>query len=169
MTWLARERDGLPNAKFAVLVFVTSLGSYMLLAGNLAWTEATAGVAVAAAVTGFATAWRLRQGRRIAPVLPPGRVLLGTLASLVTDTLRVGAALLAAPGARGAAGWQAFRPGSRSSRNAGRRALVTLLTSAAPNGIVLDLRPSAMPEVDNGLLLHRLVPAPPLSGADWPA
>jgi hypothetical protein len=91
---------------------------------------------------------------------------------LLTDTVRVGAVLvrtLAGRASNGVARWQAFHPGGRSAVDAGRRALVTVLTSAAPNGFVLDIRPSALPEADHGLLLHRLAPAPALTGRDWPA
>ena len=156
---------------FAALAFAGAFGFYLLLAGSLTWTELAAAVPVAAVVAAFMTVQRLRQDRPVTLIKPPAKVLLGTLASLVTDTGRVGLALLRAipESVGGKATWQPFHPGSRSPRDAGRRALVTLLTSLAPNGFVLDLRPSALTEADGGMLLHRLVPASPLSDADWPA
>ena len=153
-------------------VFAASFGFYMLLAGSLTWTEAVAGLGSAAAVAAYAVIQRREQERRLALRLPPVRALASTAKSLVTDTARVGLALvraLAGGPRRGEAEWQRFHPGGRSPAETGRRALVTLLTSAAPNGFVIDIRPSAAPEAEHALLLHRLAPARPLSGRDWPA
>ena len=156
---------------FAASAFAGAFGFYLLLAGRLAWTELAAAVPCAGTVAAFMAIQRLRQARPVSPGRPPAAMLLGTLASLVTDTGRVSLALLRAMlgPVGGEASWQPFHPGGRRPRDAGRRALVALLTSLAPNGFVLDLRPSALPEADHGLLLHRLVPAPPLRDADWPA
>jgi len=160
--------DRLRDTWFAVLVFGLSFGCYLMLAGNVSWTEGGAGLVVATATGGFVLTRRLQQRRPLALKLPPNRMLVGTLVSLVTDTARVGLALLGSR-SHGAASWQTFHPNGQNPSDTGRRALVTLLTSLAPNGFVLDLRPSALPEADHGLLLHRLVPAKPLSDADWPA
>ncbi len=158
-------------AWFALLSFGALLPAYLLLAGSLSWTESVAGVAAAGVSAGFMTIERLRGARGVMLPVPPGRWAASVLASLVTDTWRVGAALVGAlaGGMSGAESWQAFRPGGVRSSDAGRRALVTLATSLAPNGFVLDVRPSALPEAEHGLLLHRLAPASPVSGADWPA
>ena len=165
------ENDLVADGWFAAVAFAVMFGFYLLLAGSLNWTELAAAVACAAAVSAFMTLQRACQARPITLALPPARVLCGTLASLLMDSGRVGFVLLRAIGSRagGNASWQGFHPGGRNPDDAGRRALVTLLTSLAPNGFVLDLRPSALPEADHGLLLHRLSPAPPLSGKDWPS
>ncbi len=158
-------------AWFAVLTFAAMLPAYLLLAGSLSWTEGVAGVAAAGVAAGFMTIEWMRASRAVRLPAPPGRWVLGVLASLVTDTWRVGVALgrALAGGAGGTETWQAFHPGGVRPRDAGRRALVTIGTSMAPNGFVLDVRPSALPEAEHALLLHRLAPAPALSGADWPA
>ena len=156
---------------FAVLAFAGSFGFYLLLAGSVSWTELVAAVTCGLAVAGFMTVQRLRMTRPITLPRPPARLVLHTLASLLMDTGRVGFALLrvlVGP-VRGRADWQRFHLGGRNPRDAGRRGLVTLLTSLAPNGFVLDLRPSALPEADRGLLVHQLVPTPPLSDPEWPA
>ncbi len=88
------------------------------------------------------------------------------------DTWRVGRVLLRtlAPGqahaARTAPGMlqiQPFRRGSDDPAEAGRRALVTLGLSLAPNGYVVDFA------TGSGLLIHRLQPVPPQPDQDWPA
>ena len=158
------------NGAFTAAVFVASCGFYLLLAGTANRTELMAAVAVAGAAAAFAWARRRGRERAVALPIPPGRVLARTGLSLATDTARVGGVLLRALASRqaGSASWQRFHPGGRSPRDAGRRAIVTLGTSLAPNGFVLDVRPSALPEAGHGLLLHRLAPAPPCSDAGWP-
>ena len=167
-----RESEWIRGLLQAGLVFTISFGSYLLLAGDLTWTEVAAGTAVAGTVAGFTTVSRQCQARPLFVPLPPARVLAGTLASMAKDTARVGIALVGVSihgGLGGALSWQAFHPGGKSPRDAGRRALVTLLASLAPNSFVVDLRPSALPDADHALLMHTLATATPLSGKDWPA
>ncbi len=168
----ATARPWVGASRSAALAFAAALGGYLLLAGSLTWTEAAAALAVAGAVAGFVAMQTLRQDRPVAAPLPPPRALGAALASLAADTVRVGAALARAVAGRpgdGEARWQAFDPGADSAGDAGRRALVTVLTSLAPNGFVLDIAPSSLPEAGHAMLLHRLAPAPPLSGRYWPA
>lgn len=161
----------LSHGWFTAFVFAGAFGCYLLLAGSLTGTELAAAIVSAAAVAGFTTIQRLYQRRPLTLTRPPARLLLRTLAAFVTDTGHVGLALFRAlaGSTTGAATWQQFYPGGQNPHDAGRRALVTLFTSMAPNGLVLDLRPSALSEADAGLLLHRLVPASPLLNKDWPA
>jgi hypothetical protein len=154
--------------RLTVSTWIAALGCYFLLAGSLAWTEAIAAAPVAVAVAAFV--WRQdRLGKRIVALPPPRRALAAALATLVPDTLRVGAVLARALVERprgGEAAWQAFRAGGPDAIDAGRRAVVTVLASMAPNGFVLEF---AATGGDHGLLLHRLASAPPVSGEDWPS
>ena len=160
------------NIRTCLSAFGASLGGYLLLAGSLTATEWAAAIPVSVSIAAFATILRMRRDRVIALHVPPAAVLSASAWALAADSVRVGVVLLRAVAGRrpgGHASWQAFHPGGGSPADAGRRALVAMLTSVAPNGFVLDLRPSALPEADQGLLLHRLAPAPSLSGRDWPA
>ena len=99
---------------------------------------------------------------------PPPRAIVRPLAALVSDTGRVGLVLLRALARRPAAAVggpspQPLRGAEGSRSDAGRRALVVLGSSLAPNGYVLD---GSWPE--QTLLLHRLSPAKPETDPDWP-
>jgi hypothetical protein len=59
---------------------------------------------------------------------------------------------------------QPFRQGHDTPQDAGRRGLVTLGISLAPNGYVLSI-----PDSRNELVLHRLTPAAPSADRKWPA
>ena len=90
------------------------------------------------------------------------------LIALATDTARVGVVLLRAilrrpQGAVGAVVRQPFAGGGETARDAGRRGLVTLLASLAPNGFVLHV-----PGDDDALVLHRLARAPLSRDQAWP-
>ena len=63
---------------------------------------------------------------------------------------------------------QPFRPGRDRPADAGRRSLVTLASSFAPNGFVLDIPPSVLLGDAEILLMHRLAPSPPEPDAEWP-
>jgi hypothetical protein len=56
---------------------------------------------------------------------------------------------------------QPFDTGTAAPLDAGRRALVVLGASFAPNGIAVGVAPGA-------LLLHRLDPRPPSPDRGWP-
>ena len=72
------------------------------------------------------------------------------------------AALLRRPaGAAGQIVELPFRHGD--ARDAGRRAIVTLGASLAPNGFVLR-----MPAERDVMVMHRLVPAGQSADAEWP-
>ena len=93
---------------------------------------------------------------------------LKALASVPLDALRVGRLLLLSlvrrpSGQQGMLQVQPFRQGRRGDPwDAGRRALVTLGLSLAPNSFVLDA------SSEGGLVLHRLQAVPPRPDQDWP-
>ena len=94
------------------------------------------------------------------------RLVLLPTAAVAGDAARVGVHLLRAvlvPGSHmaGTISRQPFRPGNAGPADAGRRALVTLASSFAPNGFVLDVAPSMLLREGQALLMHRLAPARP--------
>jgi hypothetical protein len=93
---------------------------------------------------------------------PWPRILTRVSGALVMDTGRVGLALLRslARPVTGVASVQRFAPGGSGAQDSGRRAVVILATSLAPNGFVMRVKPDA-------LLVHQLVPAPAGEDLDW--
>jgi hypothetical protein len=157
-----------------VCVFVASLALYMLFAGSFETHEALAGLGGAVVVTVLAVTARHGDRRAIRLRAPWVRLLLRVLRSLLRDTVRVGAVLLRAivhPPQRvtGRIARQIFVPGDEAPSDRGRRALVTLAASVAPNGIVLELPRSPMVGEHPVMLLHRLVPDEPAPDPEWPA
>lgn len=143
---------------------------YVLFAGQLSWSELCVALPSAILPTAFLTAQSDWRGRRLtmAPSACFG-VAAKALASIPLDAVRVGRLLLLSLVRRrgkrqGMLQIQPFRQGtSDNPGDAGRRALVTLGLSLAPNGYVLDT-PAA-----GGLLVHRLQPLPPAPNQEWPA
>jgi len=58
---------------------------------------------------------------------------------------------------------QPFRRGDAEATDAGRRALVTLARSVAPEEFVVDI-----PEQGGGLLVHTLSRSRPVKDLEWP-
>lgn len=153
--------------------FALSLGLYFLFAGQASGTETAAGLPAATLVAAFVWLQRRGQTRTFRLRAPWHRVLLKPLASLVTDSPKIGGMLLRAmtspAGAvAGTIDRQPFRPGGDRAADAGRRAVVTLASSLAPNGYVLDIPPSVVLGGAEVLLMHRLAPSPPEPDAEWP-
>jgi hypothetical protein len=154
---------------FAIVVWIVLAGFYFLLAGQVSLTEAIAGLPSAAVAAGFVLALRRTETHRLRLAAPWLRVIGKPLASVFPDAFRVGRVLLGVlwrrpAGPVGVVTRQPFRHGGDDDpRSAGRRALVTLGTSFAPNGYVL----SSPAEMD-ALVLHRLVPVPQSPDRDWP-
>ena len=151
------------SGPLAFVVFLISVGAYLVFAGQVSSTEVAAGVPVAGLVAAYA-------GLRHRPWL---RLLLSPTASVAGDAARVGVHLLRAvfvPGSHvaGTISRQPFRSGDAGPADAGRRALVTLASSLAPNGFVLDVAPSALLPDEHALLMHRLAPARPDPDEEWP-
>lgn len=157
----------------AMVAFVSAFGAYLLLAGQASGTEIAAGVPVATLVAAFAVLVHGGDRRRLRLRAPWGRLAWLVCASLLRDGVRVGGVLLralVAPGAvAGTIDAQPFRPGGIDPSDAGRRALVTLASSLAPNGFVLDLAPSLLLREEPRLLVHHLARAAPSPNPDWPA
>lgn len=155
----------MPRWLLTILLAGLLLGLYLLLAGQASATEFVA--AAPAVLLAVGTGWALRThaDRRMQVQAPWRQVLLRLLASVGADSVRVGAALLRAvmrPAAHvGAVSRQAFPAGGDQPYEAGRRALVVLGASLAPNGFVLDVAADA-------LSLHRLAPAKPQGDTEWP-
>ncbi len=145
----------------AWLVF---FGVYLLYAGEVSLNEILAGIPAAGALACFAVASRRAEQRHLRVRAPWPRLLLRPVGSLFADAAKVGRVLLAAlvrrpDGPIGRAAAQPFREGG--SDDAGRRALVTLGSSVAPNGYVLAIGRET-------LILHRLAPSAPDPDRDWP-
>lgn len=151
----------------ALLLWCVLLPCYLLLAGAVSRTELCAGVLACLLVVGVALAVHRGERRRLharVPVAVVGRTLL----SLATDSIRVGVVLLHAmrrrPAGRvGAVVEVPFRSGVERPADAGRRGVVTIAASLAPNGFVL-----AVPRTREILLMHTLAPVPPPADRNWP-
>ena len=151
----------------ALVAWCVLFGLYLVLAGSTGVTEIAAG----AGATSLATLLivLVHDTRRRSLILrPPPRVLLRSAIALATDSARIGLVLLRAilrrpRGAVGSVVRQPFAGGADTARDAGRRGLVTLLASLAPNGVVLHV-----PGGDDVLVLHRLARVPPSGDRDWP-
>lgn len=148
-------------------IWLSMLGTYLLLSGEVSRTELVAGACTATAATGFALLLRRAGSRAMALRVPWPRVVGRTLLALAADSARVGGALARAVWRRperetSRISRQPFRAGS-GPVDAGRRGVVILATSLAPNGFVLDEDGTAA-----GLLMHRLVPVPARPDPEWP-
>lgn len=162
----------MPPVLFCLAAFIVSAGFYLLLAGALSTNELISAVVVAIAATTLAAILRLREERQLRLPMPPLRFLLSPIAAMFTDAGGVGLVLMRAILHRpahdyGSISPQSFRaatqPQDPQPQNRGRRALVMLATSLAPNGYVLDQPPG-----EACLLMHRLAPARPSNDAEWP-
>ncbi len=157
----------------ALITLPLSVACYLVFAGQVSTTEIVAGVPAACLVTAFAVVRHRGQDRWMRFRAPWGRLLLSAWAALLLDTGRVGLHLMRRllvlrESPDGATDRQPFRPGSPDRADAGRRALVTLTTSFAPNGFVLDVAPSVLMDDQPTLLIHRLVAVPPDADSEWP-
>jgi hypothetical protein len=151
-----------------VCVQIACSALYLLFAGQTSTDELipTGPVALACAV--LVVSLRLLQDRRIRTTAPWLRLVWRVSVSLLRDTWLVGVALARVvvrppEAALGAVADQNFRGGGEAPEDAGRRGLVVIANSLAPNGIVID----AAPGLDR-LRLHRLVAAAPNADAEWP-
>ncbi len=152
-----------------VAAFAGLGGLYLVLAGSLSRNELITAAVLACAFTFLVLLLRLRQRRPIRLPVPPPRALARAFASLALDSGRVGVSLLRALVRRpapdaGLVARQRFRPGGGRDDEAGRRALVILGCSLAPNGYVLDGRRRN----EDALLLHRLVATQASGDPEWP-
>lgn len=153
---------------FAALAVLLA-GLYLLLAGQASGSELGAAAVVALLGTGFAASLRHCGGRGLSFADRPSlRVVGRLLAALAGDSVRVGRVLarVALRGASASPGRvlvQGFRAGADTPRAEGRRALVVLGASLAPNGFVVEV------EAGQDLMrVHHLAPAPAKADRTWP-
>jgi hypothetical protein len=155
--------DGL----LAAIVWCVLFGLYLLFAGTVGVTEAIAGVVAASLATGLMAF--VHAGRdRFLRLRPPLRALARPLLGVVTDSGRVAAVLVRAilrrpVGPVGTVVRQDFRQGGENADDAGRRGIVTLSASLAPNGYTLHI-----PEGENVMVMHRLAAVAPSPDREWP-
>ncbi len=135
---------------------------YLLCAGEIGADEVIAAVASGLVGTALSALIRRDAGRRFRLRAPWPRVVLRPLADLAPDAVRVARVLLSRH-PHGEAVVQPFAPGGATPEDAGRRALVTLAASLAPNGYVLRIL-----DASDGLVMHRLAHVPPLRDRAWP-
>ena len=157
------------GALFAITVWIALTCFYLLFAGQASMSEMIAGVPSGAMATCFAVLLRQARSRPLRLQAPWPRVVGRPLVSLFPDAVWVRKVLLSVlwrrpGGAIGMVSHQPCRHGGNDAANAGRRGLVTLGLSLAPNGYVLSI-----PDHQDVLLMHRLVAAAPDPDAEWPA
>ena len=162
-----------PIGMTAAAAFVMCFGLYLVFAGQASGTEIAAGLPAAGLVAAFAWLQHRGQAPRIGLRGPWHRIVLAASAALAKDSVRVAGVLLRAivspkGTVAGTIGRQPFHPGSGRAADAGRRGLVTLAGSFAPNGFVLDIPPSVILGEADILLMHRLAPSPPEPDPEWP-
>jgi len=162
-----KRKRGQPLTAMTWLVLLLT-GFYFFLAGQVSPAESVACLPAIFTATWLATRWYGVTRQPFNLHVPWPSILLRLSRALAIDSFRVMCALLAAIGRTpvreiGHFETQPFAPGGSSRADATRRALVTLGASLAPNGVVLDM----LPEKES-LVLHRLVPAPPVPDIVWP-
>lgn len=146
--------------------FVVLGGFYLLCAGVTTVDEDAAAAITAGLAAAYATLVRAKAGRRFALGAPWHRVICTPVLQLAPDAWRVAQVLahgLIGPAGRGRMVRQPFRHGGRGPSDAGRRALVTLSLSVAPNTYAADL-----PDGAEALLLHQLAQAASSPDREWP-
>ncbi len=123
---------------------------------------------VATLTTAFALLLHRARSRHLGLHAPWPRIIFRPLGALFPDAIRVGAVLLSALWRRplgpvGVITKQPFRRGDDSTGDAGRRGMVTLGASLAPNGYVLHV-----PSGQDALIMHRLAATAPRPDREWP-
>lgn len=139
----------------------------MLLAGSLSPSEAIAGLLATGIAAWYGALIRRRRSRPLALRVPWLHVAGGVVVAFVTDSGRVGAALARVlwrrpVGPVGRLGVQPFVVGGPDAAAVGRRGVVTLALSMAPNGIALGVQ-------EDGMTVHQLAPDDGKADTRWPA
>lgn len=149
----------------AAASFLVMAAFYALFAGQISPSEVEAGLPSAFLATVLTVLLRRAASRQLALTKArPGTVLSG-VAAIFPDVVRVAGVLLRALlrrpcGALGPIVSQRAPLNGNAATDAGRRAVVTLALSAAPNGYVVGAQ-----EERGTLLLHRLfAPSPDENG-----
>jgi hypothetical protein len=162
----ANNMLGIAPFAFSAWIILTSF--YFLFAGQVSTSECSVGLPAAVIATGFAALLHRAQSRRVGLRGPWLRIIARPLADLYPDAIKVGRVLLVTLWRQpkrplGLVIPQPFRHGDDAAGDAGRRGLVTLGMSLAPNGYVLDI-----PDGQDVLVMHRLAPAEPDPDPEWP-
>jgi hypothetical protein len=164
----AAKRRCVLDDEFAMLpvlsTWTTLFALYLLFAGQATRAELCAGLLAAALGTALRFYLRRAGEYSFRPDAPWGRLVVRVAASLARDTIIVGRALVRASvgrPVRGLAQHQAFMVGGPAA--AGRRAVVVLAASIAPNGFV-----ERVATEEQALVLHRLVSTSPREDRLWP-
>ena len=151
----------------AIWVWLAGAATYLVLAGQLSPDE----VAAAVLLGGLGAGWHfavLNDGaRRFRFERPALRVIGASLAGLPGATLRVGARLAAAlvRPVEGRRVERVFHRGTADDpRDRGRRAVVLLATSLAPDSYALDL-----PVSEETIVFHALTGSSPGGDPRWPS
>ena len=144
------------------------LACYFLFTGQFSTAEWIAGTPAALVAAAFVFISHRVANRRLHLEAPWLRLQRGALTALVLDSGRVTWVLwrlmFRRPGRQvGHSTRQDFHEGTNRPADAGRRGLVTLAASLAPNGFVVDIPPG-----EEALVLHRLVHVPPPGDTLWP-
>ncbi len=148
----------------ALLTWLALFALYILFTGEASRAELCAGALVAVMGAGLAVYVRGAGHRPMRLDAPWGRLVGRVGLALARDTVKVGGALARGIGGAAVKGMiqrQLFDTRDDTRAAVGRRAVVMLATSVAPNRFVLE-------EEGDSLLLHRLVPAPASEDTEWP-
>lgn len=151
-----------------ISVWCVLAGLYLLFAGTVGATEVGAGLVLVTLTTLFMADVHAGDGRRLR-LVPAARVVWRPLLGLLTDSVRVAGVLLRVLWRRpadqaGEVVRQPFRQGGQDPRDAGRRGIVLLSASLAPNGYGLHL-----PAGEDVLVMHRLAKVARSPDPEWPA
>jgi hypothetical protein len=151
----------------AIFIWLAGAIAYMVLAGQFSGDEMVAAVVLG----GFGAGWHfavMHDGaRRFRFERPALRVIAASLAGLPGATLRVGARLASAllHPVEGRRIEQPFHRGAADDpRDRGRRAVVVLATSLAPDSYVLR-----SPVGEDTITFHALTGSSPDTDPRWPA
>jgi hypothetical protein len=149
---------------FLLSTWTTLFAFYVLFAQQATRAELCAGLLVAALGAALQLYLHRSGDGPLQLNAPWGRLAARVAASVARDTIAVGRALVRASFGQSVHGLvqpQAFA--AEGSTASGRRAVVILAASLAPNGFVEHVAAE-----EQALLLHRLVATPPRSDRLWP-
>ena len=141
---------------------------YLTFAGDVSRSELIAGLGVVAIGSVVGVLLHRVRSRDLSCRAPWLRLVGSTALAIVRDSFAVGRVLLLAvlrptPQQSGLIVMQPFDIGDDQAADAGRRGLVTLAASIAPNGFVLRVL-----DRRQALAIHRLAPEAPDADREWP-
>lgn len=151
----------------AIFVWLAGAAAYMVLAGQFSLDEVVAAVILGGLGAGWHFAMMHDGARRFSFERPALRTIGSSLLGLPGATLRVGARLASAllHSVEGRRIEHPFHRGTAAdTRDRGRRAVVVLATSLAPDSYAID-----MPVDEETISYHALTGANPSRDPRWPA